>query len=35
MRAMVAVVVSAHALSLTVCKFLTGVIHDHADFGRP
>lgn len=27
---MVAAVVSAHALSLTVCKFLTGVIHDHA-----
>ena len=26
----VAAVVSAHALSLTVCKFLTGVIHDHA-----
>ena len=26
----VAAVMSAHALSLTVCKFLTGVIHDHA-----
>ena len=26
----VAAVVSAHALSLTVCKFLTGIIHDHA-----
>ena len=30
----VAAVVSAHALSLTVCKFLTGVIHDHAGLRR-